>query len=95
MVREVLETPIVGTVPAIRPAAALSQTGVIGVLGTQATVRQAYVDRLVEQAGLPEPVAALLASFGTAIRLGFLSEVSTAVADLTGIAPAPLSSLLG
>lgn len=46
MVREVLEVPIVGTVPAIKPAAAITQTGVIGLLGTQATIRQAYVDRL-------------------------------------------------
>lgn len=45
-VREVLELPIVGTVPAIKPAAAMSQTGVIGLLGTEATIRQAYVDRL-------------------------------------------------
>jgi glutamate racemase len=46
MVREVLETPIVGTVPAIKPAAALTQTGVIGLLGTSATIRQRYVDEL-------------------------------------------------
>jgi glutamate racemase len=46
MVREVLEVPIVGTVPAIKPAAALTRTGVIGLLGTEATIRQAYVDRL-------------------------------------------------
>jgi glutamate racemase len=46
MVRDVLETPIVGTVPAIKPAAALTRTGVIGVLGTEATIRQGYVDRL-------------------------------------------------
>lgn len=46
MVREVLETPIVGTVPAIKPAAAVTRTGVIGVLGTEATIRQGYVDRL-------------------------------------------------
>tara|TARA_B100001079_G_scaffold173634_1_gene148952 strand:- start:752 stop:1576 length:825 start_codon:yes stop_codon:yes gene_type:complete len=45
-VREALQIPIVGTVPAIKPAAAITQTGVIGVLGTAATVRQAYVDRL-------------------------------------------------
>jgi glutamate racemase len=45
-VRDVLEVPIVGTVPAIKPAAAMTQTGVIGLLGTQATIRQAYVDRL-------------------------------------------------
>ena len=46
MVREVLEVPVVGTVPAIKPAAALTKTGVIGLLGTSATIRQAYVDRL-------------------------------------------------
>ncbi len=46
MVRDVLEVPIVGTVPAIKPAAALTQTGVIGLLGTGATIRQAYVDNL-------------------------------------------------
>ena len=46
MVRDVLEVPIVGTVPAIKPAAALSKTGTIGLLGTEATIRQSYVDRL-------------------------------------------------
>jgi len=46
MVREVLEVPIVGTVPAIKPAAAMTETGVIGLLGTEATIRQGYVDRL-------------------------------------------------
>jgi glutamate racemase len=46
MVREVLEVPIVGTVPAIKPAAAMTKSGVIGLLGTEATIRQAYVDRL-------------------------------------------------
>lgn len=44
--RAVLDVPIVGTVPAIKPAAEQSQTRVIGVLGTEATVRQPYVDRL-------------------------------------------------
>ena len=46
MVRDVLEVPIVGTVPAIKPAAAMTRTGVIGLLGTEATIRQGYVDRL-------------------------------------------------
>jgi len=46
MVREVLHVPIVGTVPAIKPAAALTKTGTIGLLGTAATVRQKYVDDL-------------------------------------------------
>lgn len=46
MVRDVLHIPIVGTVPAIKPAAAMTKSGVIGLLGTEATVRQAYVDNL-------------------------------------------------
>ncbi len=46
MVREVLEVPIVGTVPAIKPAAALTRSDTIGLLGTAATIRQGYVDRL-------------------------------------------------
>jgi glutamate racemase len=46
MVREVLAIPIVGTVPAIKPAATMTRTGTIGLLGTEATIRQDYVDRL-------------------------------------------------
>lgn len=67
MVREVLRIPVVGTVPAIKPAAALTRTGVIGLLGTEATIRQGYVDRLeaefaadkrLVRHGAPELVAA-------------------------------------
>ncbi|WP_425453075.1 glutamate racemase [Parasphingopyxis lamellibrachiae] len=45
-VRAALAIPIVGTVPAIKPAAAISKSRVIGVLGTAGTVRQPYVDNL-------------------------------------------------
>ncbi|MBA3677971.1 MAG: glutamate racemase [Sphingosinicella sp.] len=48
-VRIALNLPVVGTVPAIKPAAALSKKRVIGVLGTEATVRQPYVDRLSKE----------------------------------------------
>lgn len=50
-VREALSLPVVGTVPAIKPAALSSRTRVIGVLGTEATVRQPYVDRLAAEFG--------------------------------------------
>ena len=46
MVREVLEIPIVGTVPAIKPAAERTRTGTIGLIGTRGTIRQSYVDDL-------------------------------------------------
>jgi glutamate racemase len=39
--------PIVGVVPAIKPAAALSQNRVIGLLATPGTVRRAYTDQLI------------------------------------------------
>lgn len=45
-VRAVLDLPVVGTVPAIKPAVLASKSRVIGVLGTAATIRQPYVDRL-------------------------------------------------
>ncbi len=45
-VREVLEVPIVGSVPAIKPAALLTRSGTFGLLGTAATIRQGYVDLL-------------------------------------------------
>ncbi|WP_033073128.1 glutamate racemase [Sphingopyxis sp. MWB1] len=66
-IRAALDLPIVGTVPAIKPAAALSKSGVIGVLGTEATVRQPYVedlsrrfaaDQCVLRHGSPELVTA-------------------------------------
>lgn len=41
--------PVVGVVPAIKPAAALTRTGVIGLLGTPATVRRAYTDALIAE----------------------------------------------
>lgn len=46
-VRRVLPCPVVGTVPAIKPAASLSRSGVIGLLATPGTIRRAYTDQLI------------------------------------------------
>lgn len=48
-IRAALNIPVVGVVPAIKPAAAMSRTKVIGVLGTPGTVRRQYVDTLIEE----------------------------------------------
>jgi glutamate racemase len=42
-------TPVVGVVPAIKPAAAHSDTGVIGLLATPGTVQRDYTTSLIEQ----------------------------------------------
>ena len=78
-VRAALDLPIVGTVPAIKPAAEISRTRVIGVLGTEATVRQAYVDNL----------AAEFAADCLVLRHGSADLVAAAEARLRGLAVAP------
>jgi len=73
-VRAALDLPIVGTVPAIKPAAEISETRVIGVLGTDATVRQPYVDDL----------AARFAGDCVVLRHGSAALVELAEAKLHG-----------
>ncbi len=73
-VRSALDLPVVGTVPAIKPAAEASKSRVIGVLGTEATVRQRYVDNL----------AAEFAADCTIVRHGSPELVELAEAKLAG-----------
>ncbi len=47
--RERLSIPVVGVVPAIKPAALETKTGVIGLLATSATVRRSYTDQLISE----------------------------------------------
>ena len=78
-VRAALAVPVVGTVPAIKPAAEATRTKAIGVLGTVATVRQPYVDRL----------AAEFASDCLVLRHGSGALVELAEAKLHGHATDP------
>lgn len=45
--RERLSVPVVGVVPPIKPAAAASQTNVIGLLATPATIARPYTHQLI------------------------------------------------
>lgn len=85
-VRAALDLPIVGTVPAIKPAASLTKSGVIGVLGTRATVRQPYVDDLSVQ----------FAAGKTVLRHGSPELVAAAEAKLRGapVDPATIASAI-
>jgi glutamate racemase len=47
--REVLDIPVVGTVPAIKPAAELTRSGIVSVLATPGTVRRDYTFDLIER----------------------------------------------
>ncbi|WP_029685110.1 glutamate racemase [Tatumella saanichensis] len=47
--REHFDFPVVGVVPAIKPAARLTRNGVVGVLATRGTVKRSYTRQLVQQ----------------------------------------------
>lgn len=55
---------------------------------------EAYAAGLAEHAGMPQPVAELLATFGRGARQGYGAPVSTAVRELTGRAPRPVREVL-
>lgn len=48
VLRQHFSIPVVGTVPAIKPAAERSETKHIGLLATKGTVKRAYVNNLIE-----------------------------------------------
>lgn len=78
-VRAALDLPVVGTVPAIKPASEISTSRVIGVLGTEATVRQPYVTNLARE----------FASDASLLRYGAPELVRAAEMKLRGETPDP------
>jgi glutamate racemase len=95
-VRSALDVPVVGTVPAIKPAAEQSRTRIIGVLGTEATVRQRYVDDLgarfaadctIVRHGSPELVALAEAKLaGDQVTTGQVHDAAQPLFDAAGAA---------
>ena len=73
-IRASSRVPVVGVVPAVKPAALATRTGRIAVLGTPATVRQDYVSELVAD----------FASEHRVIRVGSVALVDMAEAKLAG-----------
>jgi NAD(P)H dehydrogenase (quinone) len=53
-----------------------------------------WIAAMVEHAGMPEPLARDLATFGIAARQGYLGAVSTTVAELTGREPVSVRAVL-
>ena len=66
-VRDALDIPVVGTVPAIKPAAVITRSGTIGLLATPGTVKRDYTANLIED----------FASEARVIMLGFAHEAET------------------
>ncbi|MEH0419482.1 NAD(P)H-binding protein [Streptomyces sp. B21-083] len=84
------------TGPAALSAADLAALGTT-LTGAPVAVVQVDDDALIAglvAAGLPEPVAPWIASFGVASREGWLDQPSSAVQDLTGRAPVSVRDVL-
>lgn len=47
-IREIVKVPVIGVVPAIKPASLMSKTKTIGLLATPRTIGSAYTDSLVD-----------------------------------------------
>lgn len=80
--RKRIGVPVVGVVPAIKPAAALSENRRLGILATPATIRRPYTDDLIRQ----------FASDCTITRVGHHGLVTWAENKVAGHA-VPLTAL--
>lgn len=76
--RQSLSIPVIGVVPAIKPAAEMAQTG-IGLIATPATVKCRYTQDLIDRFAAHTPVH----------RLGSTALVTLAEKKLRGIAVDP------
>lgn len=80
--RSLLTIPVVGVVPAIKPAALASQRKVIGLLATPATIQREYTNTLINQ----------FASDCEVLRIGSTRLVEMAEQKLRGN-PVPMAEL--
>ncbi len=78
-IRAHFREPVVGVVPAIKPAAALSKTRVFGLLGTPGTVQRPYTQQLIDE----------FAGDCQIVRVGSSNLVQLAEAALRGQPPPP------
>ena len=72
--RATLSVPIIGVVPAIKPAASITKNNVIGLLATPATIARGYTNTLIER----------FASDKTVLRIGSIKLVTLAEDKLLG-----------
>lgn len=72
--RAEFDVPFVGVVPAIKPAAQMTQSAVIGLLATPATVKRQYTDQLIKD----------YASHCCVVRIGSSELVEQAEMHLSG-----------
>lgn len=76
-VRAAAPVPVVGVVPPIKPAAAMTQSGVIGLLATPATAKRPYTDDLISRFAAGKRV----------VRFGSAALVQAAEQKLRGETP--------
>jgi glutamate racemase len=73
-VRGAINIPVIGVVPAIKPAATLTKTGTIGLLATPNTVSRPYTDQLIKD----------FAGSAAVVRHGAIGLAATVESKLSG-----------
>jgi glutamate racemase len=88
--RALRNVPVVGLVPAVKPAVASTRTGTIGVLSTQATIRGRLLSDVIERFAMPagvEVVKAAPVGLVEAVEAGELDAPQTAKAVSDAVLP--------
>lgn len=88
--RSLRSVPVVGLVPAVKPAVGVTQTGVIGVLATQAAIRGRLLSDVIERFASPAEVEVVkVAPVGLveAVEAGALDSTETRRAVEEAVAP--------
>ncbi|WP_241625739.1 glutamate racemase [Rosenbergiella epipactidis] len=100
--RDTFSFPVIGVVPAIKPAAQLTRNGVVGLLATQGTIRREYTYELIKQFATDCQIEMLGAS--SLVELAerklqrqdvSLNEVRAAVMDWLKLPKIPDTIILG
>lgn len=87
------EIPIVGTVPAIKPAAAAARS--VAVWSTVATSQSAYLSNLIAQFGAASEVTPVpCPGLATAIDAGDSTAMASAIAEAAELTPADCGALV-
>ena len=88
--RALRDVPVVGLVPAVKPAVLATRTGTIGVLSTQATIRGRLLSDVIERFALPAGVDVVKSApvgLVEAVEAGELSTPQTTQAVADAVAP--------
>ena len=80
--REKFDFPVVGVVPAIKPAARLTANGIVGLLATRGTVKRSYTHELIARFANECQIEMLAVGNGRILENGEVKPLDVKVGDI-------------